>query len=370
MIKVAGFAVTAVLALVHTAAAAECEIPRNMTKEQKDPCVRGASLMRDQPTLTMEQLGNGPDFNGGDPGSEFLYFTAEDNPTCYFRPHYAFKAVKGKSLKFQCWQLAADRHLLDQKGQPIATTDIKVVLEENSGGENRAHLYAKTDTTNQNEIDARSLQGEVPEAAASGTRSPLQRGVHRARRRPHSVGAGIPGRPRLSGRFGQLCRMHGQSVREQPGTEFGCSERRSERIQDGHRGAGHPLEREIDPENDETWSWQDAAQYDANGTWTPQQKLEVRRVSPGAGPLQLSQCHRRPEPGGVRGVQGGRKQSQNLHEAVHLRAGPAARPLASRRASSSARIHEATSPPGSLRPCSRTRRAASCERTLMAIERF
>ena len=99
-----------------------------MTKEQKEPCVRGASLMRDQPTLTMEQLGNGPDFNGGDPGSEFLYFTAEDNPTCYFRPHYAFKAVKGKSLKFQCWQL--DRgppSARRRKGSRSRPTDIKVV---------------------------------------------------------------------------------------------------------------------------------------------------------------------------------------------------------------------------------------------------
>jgi hypothetical protein len=273
MIKVGGFAVAAVLALVHTAAAAECEIPRNMTKEQKEPCVRGANLMRDQPTLTMEQLGNGPDFNGGDPAFEFLYFTAEDNPTCYFRPHYAFKAVKGKSLKFQCWQLAADRHLLDEKGQPVAITDIKVVLEENSGGENRAHLYAKTDTTNQNEIDAdrfkvKYLKPPHPEHD----------------RRYNEVFTEL-----AAGRILWALGFPADHVYPVASVNcVGCTASPFESNLEQNTAAltAAPsvfrmvtVERdipwsEIDPENDETWSWQDVARYYADGTWTQQQKIE------------------------------------------------------------------------------------------------
>jgi len=40
-----------------------CEVPKGMTKDQKLPCVRTASILLDQPTLTAEQLAKGPDFD-------------------------------------------------------------------------------------------------------------------------------------------------------------------------------------------------------------------------------------------------------------------------------------------------------------------
>ena len=86
-----------------------CQVPDQMKKDQKPPCVRAGSFMVDQPALTVAQLSNGPDFNAAEPEkSRFAYFTAADNVLCYFRPHYAFMSVKGDSMKFQCWHMTAD----------------------------------------------------------------------------------------------------------------------------------------------------------------------------------------------------------------------------------------------------------------------
>jgi hypothetical protein len=40
-----------------------CAVPAGMTKDQKLPCIRAASILLDQPTLTATQLANGPDFD-------------------------------------------------------------------------------------------------------------------------------------------------------------------------------------------------------------------------------------------------------------------------------------------------------------------
>jgi len=131
-----------------------CEVPDNMKKEQKLPCVRTASILLDRPALSPEQLANGPDFNAAQPEkSRFAYFTESDNIACYFRPHYAFKAIKGESMKFQCWHMTQDGGFFSRKGETIHVDDIKVVIKTN-GREKSASLFAGNDTNNEHEIKA------------------------------------------------------------------------------------------------------------------------------------------------------------------------------------------------------------------------
>jgi hypothetical protein len=268
-------ATVAMLPVAQAAAAAECDIPRKMTKAQKAPCVRGASLMREQPALTLEQLAKGPDFDAADPNAtRFRYFTAADNPTCYFRPHYAFKAVQGKSIKFQCWQLDADRRLLDEDtGAVIPTTDVKIVLEQNSGGEDRAHLYARSDTANADEIDADRFKVKYLDQA------------------PPAHG------PRFNEVFTELAASRILWALGFPADHVypvasvacvGCTATPFEsKLKKNDATLGGPpdvfrtvtVEREIpwseiDPDNDETWSWRDAAQYYSSGIFTAAQKVE------------------------------------------------------------------------------------------------
>lgn len=274
MLMRAVLTIAAVLVAANVASAGECQIPRRMTKEQKLPCVSGANLMRDQPTLTMEQLTKGPDFNAADPvASKYLYFTADDTPLCYFRPHYAFKSVKGNSLKFQCWQLNSS-HLLDEdNGSPIGITEVKVVLEENSGGEDRAHLYAKDDATNAKEIDAdrfkvKYLKPEHPnhnerfnevftELAAGRILWALGFPADHVYPVASVSCVGCTASP-----FESNVKQNTSALTATPNVFKMVTVERD-----------IPWS-EIDPENDETWSWSDAARFYANGTWTAQQKLE------------------------------------------------------------------------------------------------
>ncbi len=274
MIRRIAFTVSVILVVARAATAAECEIPRGMKKEQKVACVSGANLMRDQPTLTLEQLTKGPDFNPADPvKTRFLYFNAEDTPACYFRPHYAFKAVKGKSLKFQCWQLTTDKKLLDENGVPITVGEVKVVLEENSGGEDRSHLYAKDDASNANELDADRFKVKYLKPAHPNHD-----------RRFNEVFTEL-----AAGRI--LWALGFPADHVYPVASVACvgctgSPFESNLEQNAAALTTAPnlfpmvtVERdipwtEIDPENDETWSWRDAARFYSNGAWSAQQKLE------------------------------------------------------------------------------------------------
>src|ERR1700758_5017380 len=132
-----------------------CEVPKDMKKEQKLPCIRSASILLDQPTLTPEQLANGPDFDSANPEkSRFGYFTGNDTISCYFRPHYAFVAVPGDSMKFQCWHMTSDGAFYSKKGESIRVDDVKVVIEKDKSGERSASLYARNDDKNEHEIKA------------------------------------------------------------------------------------------------------------------------------------------------------------------------------------------------------------------------
>jgi hypothetical protein len=148
---------TVVVLLLASAAGANgtCDVPEQMTREQKVPCVRAATVLLDQPTLSLEQLTNGPGFDSSDPaGSRFMYFTRADTLNCYFRPHFAFIRDKGMSPKFLCWQLAGPSAFFDHMGHPIDVDDVKVVVAKSKSGELRSSLFAKSDTANAHEIKA------------------------------------------------------------------------------------------------------------------------------------------------------------------------------------------------------------------------
>ena len=130
-----------------------CEVPDNMTKDQKLPCIRAGSMMLDQPTLTPTQIQNGPDFDPARPeANRYLYFTADDTIGCYFRPHYAFSKVPGDSMKYQCWHMTPQGGFYSNKGDVIKVDAVKVVIEKDKYGEKSASLFPKDDTNNQREM--------------------------------------------------------------------------------------------------------------------------------------------------------------------------------------------------------------------------
>src|SRR5450432_1657868 len=145
----------AATAAAQTPPTSACDVPDNMTQQQKLPCVRAATFALDQPALTPTQLADGPDFDPAQPDkSRFLYFTETDNVSCYFRPHYAFMKIKGDSMKFQCWQMTPDGSFYNHKGQPIHADAVKVVISSDKGGEKSASLFPAGDSANQHEIKA------------------------------------------------------------------------------------------------------------------------------------------------------------------------------------------------------------------------
>ncbi len=259
---------------VSAIAADECQVPKQMKKEQKLPCVRTGSFMLDQPTLTLEQLTNGPDFDPADPtGSRFLYFTAQDEVICYFRPHYAFKSVKGQSLKYQCWQMKPDRTLYDAKGQTINVGELKVVVEKNKGGENRSHLYARSDTANANELEADRIKVKYLDAPPPNHNTRYNEAFTEIAASRILWALGFPsdheypaGKANCVGctrdPFKDNLKANTANIHDTPVT-----------FQIATIGRENGWD-EIDPENDETWSWRDVASFYRNGQFSRQQKVE------------------------------------------------------------------------------------------------
>src|SRR5262252_2390819 len=145
----------AVSAFAQTPQSSGCDVPDDMKNEQKLPCLKASSILVEQPTLTMAQLTNGPDFDAAQPdATRFKYFTDADTIRCYFRPHYAFQKVPGDSMKFQCWQMTADGGFFSKKGQTISVNGVRVVISSDKSGEKSAALFASDDAQNQHEIKA------------------------------------------------------------------------------------------------------------------------------------------------------------------------------------------------------------------------
>jgi hypothetical protein len=251
-----------------------CEVPKGMTKDQKLPCIRTASILLDQPTLTPEQLANGPDFDSANPEkSRFGYFTGNDTISCYFRPHYAFVAVPGDSMKFQCWHMTSDGAFYSKKGESIRVDDVKVVIEKDKSGERSASLYARNDDKNEHEIKAdrfkiKYLKPPYPDhnprfnevfTSEAASRIMWVLGFPSDHVYPAAavscIGCG-------DDPFGNKLADNKASLKDAP-TVFKIVSAERELPWD-----------EINPEDDETWSWTNAAKFYSDGEWNHQQKVE------------------------------------------------------------------------------------------------
>ena len=252
-----------------------CDVPDGMTKPQKLPCVRVATIMLDQPTLTATQLEKGPDFDPAKPDENPhpAYFTADDTINCYFRPHYAFAKVPGDSMKFQCWHMTPDGGFYTKTLEVVRPSDVKVVVSKDKGGQKQASLYPRDDTGNQHEIKADAFKikylkppfpnhnprfNEVFTAVAS-TRFMWVLGFPADHVYPAGAASCIGCGPDP---FGSKLAMNTASLKDAP-TVFNIVNAERELPWD-----------EIAPDDDETWSWSDAAKFYAGGEWTHQQKVE------------------------------------------------------------------------------------------------
>jgi len=250
-----------------------CQVPDQMTKDQKLPCVRAASIMLDQPTLTPEQVSTGPDFDPADPNkNRFEYFTAADTINCYFRPHYAFQKVPGDSMKFQCWHMTADGAFYSRKGDVIRVDDVKVVIQKDKSGAKKAVLFARNDDKNEHEIKADDFKikylkppypnhnprfNEVFTAVAS-TRFMWLLGFPADHVYPAGSAncIGCTDDP-----FGKKLADNNASLKDPPSVF---------KIVNAERDL--PWD-EINPDDDETWSWNDTAKFYGDGEWTHHQKV-------------------------------------------------------------------------------------------------
>ncbi len=206
-----------VIAATASAAPPEgCEVPKQIDKKQTLPCVQSSGMMLDQPTLTPAQLANGPGFDAAHPEqSRFLYFIETDDVRGYFRPHYAFKKIKGESLKFQLWLMKPDGAFQNKKGEPIQVDEVKVVVKPGDGGEKRASLYPRDDDKNEHEIKADRVKVKYLKPPLPEPQHPLQRSLYRSCGQPNHVAAGIPRRSCVPGRLGSLHRLLGRPLRLQ-----------------------------------------------------------------------------------------------------------------------------------------------------------
>jgi hypothetical protein len=251
-----------------------CDVPDGMTKDQKLPCIRAGSVMLDQPTLTSDQLAKGPDFDPAQSEkSRFAYFTADDTIACYFRPHYAFAKVPGDSMKFQCWHMTSDGGLYNKKGDPIRVDDVKVVIETDKSGHKAASLYPRDDVENQREIAADHFKikyltppfpGHNPRfnevfTGVATTRFMWALGFPADRIYPAAAASciGCTDDP-----FAHKLTNNTSSLKDTP-TVF--------KIVSAEREL--PFD-EINPDDDETWSWSDAAKFYSDGEWNHEQKVE------------------------------------------------------------------------------------------------
>ena len=251
-----------------------CEVPDGMTQKQKPPCVRAASILLDQPSLTPIQVANGPDFDPAQPEkSRYAYFTDADNIACYFRPHYAFVKVPGDSMKFQCWHMTPDGGFYSAKGETMRVDDVKVVVKKDKSGEREAKLYPRSDAQNEHEIKAdhfkiKYLKPPYPDhnprfnevftsVAASRLMWVLGFPADPAYPAESASCIGCTDDP-----FGKKLADNNASLKDAPAVFKIVSAERE-----------LPWD-EINPEDDETWSWSDAANLYSSGQWTHQQKVE------------------------------------------------------------------------------------------------
>jgi hypothetical protein len=251
-----------------------CSVSDDMKEEQKLACVRAAGMMLDQTALSALQLGNGQDFDPSQPEkSRFAYFTEADSINCYFRPHYAFKRVKGDSMKFQCWHMTSDGAFFTPKGDTVRPDGVKVVIQPGKDGEKSAALYDSGDKNNEQpiKVDHFKVKYLKPPYPNHNTRfNEVFTGVAASRimwvlgfPSDHVYPAGSASCIGCTADpFGNDVSENKASLKDQPVIFKVVSAERE--IPWDTISAG----------SDETWSWSDAAKYYSDGEWTHNQRVE------------------------------------------------------------------------------------------------
>ena len=267
-------AIFVVVAGAAMAQSSGCDVPKDMKKEQKLPCLKASSILLPQPMLTATQLTNGPDFDAAQPdATRFKFFTDADTIHCYFRPHYAFQKVPGDSMKFQCWQMTPDGGFYSKKGEKIQVSGVKVVVDKDKSGEKSASLYASDDAQNAHEIKAdrvkvKYLKPAFPNhdprfnevfTAVAATRFMWVLGFPADEVYPAGAASCIGCGPDP---FGNKLPDNKASPKDAPDVFKVVNVERE-----------LPLD-QIAPEDDETWAWTDTAKFYSDGEWTHQQKVE------------------------------------------------------------------------------------------------
>ena len=181
--------------------------------------------------------------------------------------------VPGDSMKFQCWHMIADGAFYSRKGESFRVDDVKVVVEQDKNGEKTASLYPRKDDMNEHEIKADQLKikhlkppypnhnprfNEVFTAVAT-TRIMWVLGFPADHVYPAgaAICIGCSDDP-----FGKKLADNKSSTKDAPIIfKIVNAERES------------PWD-QINPEDDETWSWTDAARFYSDGEWTHQQRVE------------------------------------------------------------------------------------------------
>lgn len=261
-------AIIVLVSPVRSMAGGTCDVPSGMTIKEKLPCVRASTVLLEQPSLTIEQLTKGPDFDAADPAkSRFAYFTPQDTITCYFRPFFAFLPDKGRTPKFLCWQLDSSGRFFDRAGQTIELDDAKVVA--GTGG--RGSLYARSDTANAHEIkaDLFKIKYLTPPFPNHDRRdNEVFTEVAAAR---FLWALGFPADHMYSALAVRCIGCSHDPFRDNQGSN--TASLRDEPVVFRVVAVERLLPMDsIDPQHDETWSWADAAALYASG-WTREQKV-------------------------------------------------------------------------------------------------
>jgi hypothetical protein len=259
-----------------------CPLPDDLTEADKLRCVKGARIFVPQPSLTLEQVVKGPDFDPADPqGSRHLYFEEPDSVLCYFRPHYAFKRIPGGSLKFHCWRLTEDRRFQGRDGAPMAIDQPRIEIRPSGNGEKRARIVdAGGNRQRPDRIKVKYLDPPHPnhrtryhevftEVAVSRFFWLLGIPADRMYSVAHVRCVGCESDPfRFNGRdpFDRGSFRRGQTENEAAATD---DPQVFDVVSIGRNHAFDEIESDT-----EYWRWRDVAEFYGDGTWDNRQKAE------------------------------------------------------------------------------------------------
>jgi hypothetical protein len=256
------------------AAPGPCPLPDDLTEADKLECVKRARIFVPQPSLAPDQVVKGPDFDPLDPqGSRHRYFEESDDVLCYFRPHYAFKQVRGRSLKFHCWRLTEDRQFQSKAGAPMLIQQPRIEIRPTSKGEKRARIVdAEGKRHRPDRIKIKYLKPPHPNHKTRYHEVFTEVAVSRI-----FWVLGIP-----ADHIYPVAQVRCVGCDEEP-FKPGLFQRgqteNTAALTDAPRvfemvaiGRNHAFE-EIEADT-EYWSWTDAVEFYSNGTWDNQQKAE------------------------------------------------------------------------------------------------